>query len=220
MWHPKTHVCWAGELSALDPEGSWSNLRDKPTYGDREVLLWAVLCPPVARSRSVPFGRKRSGLFESDFRLRTGSATTSRCSTLQSTVSCAAAISSAFGSMTSRQAAMSKSERRSFSIKPAVRFSSRSWSRAGSAAGGVEGATEDRGPYVFPSRDHDQPHLAARQYAGIVHGWIEGAGMESSAYGTHSTGISQGGLAATRTFENRKRSPLSRYRGRRRSKSF
>ena len=44
----------------------------------------------------------------------------------------------------------------------------------------------DRGSYVFPSRVHDQPHLTARQYARIVHGWIESAGMESSAFGTHS----------------------------------
>ncbi len=44
----------------------------------------------------------------------------------------------------------------------------------------------NRGPYVFPSRVHDQPHLTARQYARIVHGWIESAGMDSSAYGTHS----------------------------------
>ena len=44
----------------------------------------------------------------------------------------------------------------------------------------------DRGPYVFPSRIHDQPHLTARQYARIVHGWIEGAGMDGTAYGTHS----------------------------------
>jgi len=36
----------------------------------------------------------------------------------------------------------------------------------------------DRGPYVFPSRDHAQPHVTARQYAP--------AGMDSSAYGTHS----------------------------------
>ena len=36
------------------------------------------------------------------------------------------------------------------------------------------------------SRFHGQPHLTARQYARIVHGWIEGAGMDSSAYGTHS----------------------------------
>jgi len=44
----------------------------------------------------------------------------------------------------------------------------------------------DRGPYVFPSRVRSQPHLAARQYARIVHGWIESAGMDSTAYGTHS----------------------------------
>jgi integrase len=44
----------------------------------------------------------------------------------------------------------------------------------------------DRGPHVFPSRVHNQPHVTARQYARIVHGWIEGAGMDSSAYGTHS----------------------------------
>jgi integrase len=44
----------------------------------------------------------------------------------------------------------------------------------------------DRGPCVFPSRVHNQPHVTARQYARIVHGWIEGAGMDSSAYGTHS----------------------------------
>jgi hypothetical protein len=28
--------------------------------------------------------------------------------------------------------------------------------------------------------------LTARQYARIVHGWIESAGMDSGAYGTHS----------------------------------
>ena len=44
----------------------------------------------------------------------------------------------------------------------------------------------DRGPYVFPSRVHQQPHVTARQYARIVRGWIELAGMDSSAYGTHS----------------------------------
>jgi hypothetical protein len=42
----------------------------------------------------------------------------------------------------------------------------------------------DRGPYVFPSRVHDQAHVAARQYARIVHGWIERTGMDSTGYGT------------------------------------
>ena len=44
----------------------------------------------------------------------------------------------------------------------------------------------DRGPYVFPSRLHSQPHVTARHYARIVHSWIAGAGMDSTAYGTHS----------------------------------
>ena len=44
----------------------------------------------------------------------------------------------------------------------------------------------DRGPYIFPSRVRNQPHVTARQYARIVRVWIEGAGMDSGAYGTHS----------------------------------
>ena len=49
----------------------------------------------------------------------------------------------------------------------------------------------DRGPYVFPSRV--QKSVTARQYARVVHGWIEGAGMDSSAYGTHSMRRTEGG---------------------------
>jgi integrase len=40
--------------------------------------------------------------------------------------------------------------------------------------------------YLFPSRFRAQPHLSTRQYARIVHAWVESAGLESSAYGTHS----------------------------------
>lgn len=42
------------------------------------------------------------------------------------------------------------------------------------------------GRYLFPSRLRAQPHLSTRQYARIVHGWVESAGLDSSAYGTHS----------------------------------
>ena len=42
------------------------------------------------------------------------------------------------------------------------------------------------GRYLFPSRLRAQPHLFTRQYARIVHAWVESAGLESSAYGTHS----------------------------------
>jgi integrase len=40
--------------------------------------------------------------------------------------------------------------------------------------------------YLFPSRFRAQPHLSTRQYARIVHAWVEAAGLDSSAYGTHS----------------------------------
>ena len=44
----------------------------------------------------------------------------------------------------------------------------------------------DRGPHVFPSRVHNQPHLTARQYARIVH-----AGAISTS-STASTGTAHG----------------------------
>jgi len=42
------------------------------------------------------------------------------------------------------------------------------------------------GEYLFPSRVHGHAHLSTRQYARIVHRWIERAGLDSAAYGTHS----------------------------------
>jgi len=46
------------------------------------------------------------------------------------------------------------------------------------------GAGQDR--YLFPSRFRKRPHISTRQYARIVHRWVERAGLDSSAYGTHS----------------------------------
>jgi integrase len=42
------------------------------------------------------------------------------------------------------------------------------------------------GHFLFPSRLRNQPHISTRQYARIVHRWVERAGLDSSAYGTHS----------------------------------
>ena len=42
------------------------------------------------------------------------------------------------------------------------------------------------GRFVFPSRVHEQPHISTRQYARIVHEWVKNAGLDDSAYGTHS----------------------------------
>jgi hypothetical protein len=40
--------------------------------------------------------------------------------------------------------------------------------------------------FLFPSRVHASPHLGTRQYARIVHDWVEEIGLDSTAYGTHS----------------------------------
>lgn len=48
-----------------------------------------------------------------------------------------------------------------------------------------QGDLRDR-RYLFPSRLRAQPHLSTRQYARIVHAWVESAGLDSSACGTHS----------------------------------
>ena len=40
--------------------------------------------------------------------------------------------------------------------------------------------------YLFPSREACSPHVSTRQYARLVHRWVAAAGLDSSAYGTHS----------------------------------
>jgi integrase len=42
------------------------------------------------------------------------------------------------------------------------------------------------GRFLFPSRVHAQSHISTRQYARIVHDWVRSAGLDDSAYGTHS----------------------------------
>jgi hypothetical protein len=42
-----------------------------------------------------------------------------------------------------------------------------------------------RGAYLFPSRFRERPHLSMRQYARNVHRWVDRAGLDRSAYGTH-----------------------------------
>jgi integrase len=46
--------------------------------------------------------------------------------------------------------------------------------------------SSSNGRHLFPSRVRAQPHLSTRQYARIVHSWVAGARLDSSAYGTHS----------------------------------
>jgi site-specific recombinase XerC len=40
--------------------------------------------------------------------------------------------------------------------------------------------------YLFPSRLHARPHLSTRQYARLVHRWVDSIGLEAISYGTHS----------------------------------
>jgi site-specific recombinase XerC len=40
--------------------------------------------------------------------------------------------------------------------------------------------------YVFSSRLSKRPHISTRQYARIVKKWVASAGLDNSAYGTHS----------------------------------
>ena len=40
--------------------------------------------------------------------------------------------------------------------------------------------------YLFPSRLHASPHISIRQYARLVHRWVESIGLDRAVYGTHS----------------------------------
>lgn len=53
--------------------------------------------------------------------------------------------------------------------------------------------------YIFPSRVADSPHLSTRQYARIVHSWVEDAGLESGSYGTHTMRRTKASLIYRRT---------------------
>ena len=64
-----------------------------------------------------------------------------------------------------------------FEITEQTRAALRDW---------VANSVPANGQYLFPSRFHDQPHISTRQYARILHHWVERAGLDSSAYGTHS----------------------------------
>src|SRR5277367_1710511 len=73
----------------------------------------------------------------------------------------------------------------SFRRRQAGRFSSRSQTRA-SIQAWLPKVDARNGKYLFPSRFRAHPHLSTRQYARIVHAWVESAGLDGSAYGTHS----------------------------------
>jgi integrase len=64
-----------------------------------------------------------------------------------------------------------------FEITEQTRAAIREW---------LDGTALGSGQYLFPSRFRDNLHISTRQYARIVHRWVERAGLDSSAFGTHS----------------------------------
>jgi site-specific recombinase XerC len=52
---------------------------------------------------------------------------------------------------------------------------------------------------LFPSRLRAVNHISTRQYARLVHRWIQAAGLDSSAYGTHSMRRTKATLIYKRT---------------------
>jgi len=52
---------------------------------------------------------------------------------------------------------------------------------------------------LFPSRIGKSPHVSTRQYARMVHRWVDAAGLDSSAYGTHSMRRTKATLIYKRT---------------------
>ena len=53
--------------------------------------------------------------------------------------------------------------------------------------------------YVFPSRISTSPHLGTRQYARIVHSWVEEIGLDPANYGTHTMRRTKASLIYRRT---------------------
>jgi integrase len=40
--------------------------------------------------------------------------------------------------------------------------------------------------FLFPSRLHESPDISTRQYARLVHYWVQSIGLDANTYGTHS----------------------------------
>ena len=77
-----------------------------------------------------------------------------------------------------------------FEITPPTREAVTEWIKQ------AELSNED---YLFPSRDHDSPHLGTRQYARTLDSWIEEIGLDPTAYGTHTMRRTKASLIYRRT---------------------
>ena len=61
-------------------------------------------------------------------------------------------------------------------------------------AAGLSGSS-----FLFPSRLHESPHLSTRQYARVVHGWVDSIGLDGADYGTHTMRRTKASLIYRRT---------------------
>ncbi len=65
------------------------------------------------------------------------------------------------------------------------------------------GSSLSHNDYLFKSRGKNSPHLSTRQYARIVKSWVSEAGLDPSAYGTHSLRRTKATLIYRRTKNSR-----------------
>jgi integrase len=77
-----------------------------------------------------------------------------------------------------------------FEITQATRDSVEAWIRAANLR------PED---FLFPSRIHHSPHIGTRQYARVLHGWIQEIGLDPIGFGTHSIRRTKASLIYRRT---------------------
>lgn len=77
-----------------------------------------------------------------------------------------------------------------FEITPMTREAVQGW---------IQHARLKPSDFLFPSRVTGSPHLSTRQYTRIVHRWVEEAGLDSGAYGTHTMRRTKASLIYRRT---------------------
>lgn len=96
------------------------------------------------------------------------------------------------GAVASRAIVMQRKTRRpvQFEITQATRDAVEAWIRVAELKG------DD---YLFPNRVHDSPHIGTRQYARILHSWVEEIGLDPTAYGTHSMRRSKASMIYEKT---------------------
>jgi integrase len=77
-----------------------------------------------------------------------------------------------------------------FEITPCARTAVEDWIRKARLRG------DD---FLFPGRIHESGHIGTRQYARILHRWVEGIGLDPTDYGTYSMRRSKASMIYKKT---------------------